>query len=98
MPDLASIPTPFVLIDLPTVHRNIDKLAAYGRKHDIAIRPHTKTHKSIEMGRLQMAAGAIGLTVAKAGEAQVMAQASDDILVAYPAFDPYRRSIVADLA
>jgi len=98
MNTLATISTPAIVIDLPTVHHNIANLAAYGRKHNLSIRPHTKTHKSIEMARLQMQAGAIGLTVAKAGEAQTMAEVCDDILIAYPAFDPHRRDTVARLA
>jgi len=95
---LEKVPTPAIVIDLPTVRRNIQKLATYGRQHNLAIRPHTKTHKSIEMAKLQIQAGAIGLTVAKAGEAQAMAHACDDILIAYPAFDPHRREAICKLA
>jgi D-serine deaminase-like pyridoxal phosphate-dependent protein len=98
MNSAADIPTPAVVIDLPKVRHNIAKLAAYGRQHRLAIRPHTKSHKSVEMARLQLQAGATGLTVAKAGEAQVMAEACNDILVAYPAFDPHRRSVLCQLA
>jgi D-serine deaminase-like pyridoxal phosphate-dependent protein len=90
--------TPAILIDMPTVHRNINKLAAWSHKHRIGVRPHTKTHKSIAMARLQLQAGAVGLAVAKAGEAETMAEACDDILVAYPAFDPYRREHLTQLA
>src|SRR5689334_3225656 len=90
--------TPAVLIDLPTVKRNIAKLRAYSQQHNLAVRPHTKTHKSIAMGKLQMDAGAIELAVAKAGEAEVMASASRDILIAYPAFDRGRCDRIAQLA
>src|SRR5438874_8239624 len=93
-----STPTPALVIDLPAVKRNIARLAAYGREHKLAIRPHTKTHKSIRMARLQLEAGAVGLTVAKAGEAMTMAQAGNDIFVAYPALDPWRREHLATLA
>ena len=61
------------------------------RRWGVTLRPHTKTHKSIRMARLQLDAGAAGLTVAKAGEAMTMAQAGNDIFVAYPALDPWRR-------
>src|SRR3954468_12368494 len=91
-------PTPALVIDLPTVKRNISRLAAYGRQHNLGIRPHTKTHKSIRMAKLQLDAGAVGLTTAKAGEALVMAEAGDDIFVAYPAFDPWRCERLAKLA
>src|SRR5207237_10570479 len=90
--------TPSVIIDLPIAKRNIARLADYGRKHNLGIRPHTKTHKSLRMARLQVDAGAVGLTVAKLGEAEVMAQPSDDIFIAYPALDPYRSQKIAELA
>ncbi|MEA2735102.1 MAG: hypothetical protein QOE14_1553 [Humisphaera sp.] len=91
-------PTPALIIDLPTVKRNIARLAEYGRAHKLAIRPHTKTHKSIRMAKLQLDAGAAGLTVAKIGEAMTMAEAGNDIFIAYPAFDPWRRERLAGLA
>src|SRR3954454_11579971 len=91
-------PTPALVIDLPTVKRNISRLAEYGRQHRLGIRPHTKTHKSIRMAKLQLAAGAVGLAVAKAGEAMVMAEAGDDLFVAYPALDPWRSERLAKLA
>jgi D-serine deaminase-like pyridoxal phosphate-dependent protein len=91
-------PTPSLVIDLPTVRRNIARLADYGRAHKLAIRPHTKTHKSIRMARLQLEAGAAGLTVAKVGEAMTMAEAGRDIFIAYPALDPWRRERLASLA
>src|SRR6478735_8107758 len=93
-----AIPTPSLVIDLLTARRNIAKLAAYGREHNLAIRPHTKTHKSIRMAKLQLEAGAVGLTAAKIGEAQTMAEAGRDIFIAYPALDPWRRERLAQLA
>src|SRR5438552_15940802 len=90
--------TPAVIVDLAIAQRNIEKLAAYGREHSLGIRPHTKTHKSERMARLQMEAGAVGLTVAKVGEADVMADATNDLLIAYPTLDPYRAARVAQLA
>src|SRR5215204_629735 len=93
-----ALPTPSIIIDLPTVKRNIARLAEYGRKHNIGIRPHTKTHKSIRMAKLQLQAGAVGLTAAKVGEAMVMAEAGDDLFVAYPAIDPWRSERLAKLA
>ncbi|WP_428940264.1 alanine racemase [Fontivita pretiosa] len=95
---LESVPTPAVVIDLPTVRRNIARLAEYCRRQGLGLRPHTKTHKSLFMAQLQMQAGAIGLTVAKAGEAEVMRQASQDVLVAYPALDAARCRRLAELA
>jgi D-serine deaminase-like pyridoxal phosphate-dependent protein len=82
--------TPEMVIDLAVVDRNIERLADYARRHGIAVRPHTKTHKSLYMACRQISAGAVGLTAAKAGEAEVMAAACEDVLVAYPAIDPHR--------
>src|SRR5688572_5885420 len=92
------IPTPALVIDLPTVQRNINRLATYAAKHEIGVRPHTKTHKLIEMSRRQLAAGAVGLTVAKVGELEVMSQAGDDLLLAYPALDPARTHRIAEIS
>ncbi|MBA2707234.1 MAG: alanine racemase [Gemmatimonadaceae bacterium] len=91
-------PTPAILIDLPTVKRNIARLAEYGRAHNIGIRPHTKTHKSIRMAQLQLQAGAVGLTTAKVSEAITMGEAGDDLLIAFPALDGWRAEHLAKLA
>ena len=91
-------PTPSLIIDLPTVKRNVARLAEYAKQHHLAVRPHTKTHKSIRMAKLQLEAGAAGLTVAKVGEAMAMAEAGKDIFIAYPALDPWRRERLANLA
>src|SRR3954470_10869562 len=95
---IETIPTPSVIIDLPTAQRNIEKMSRYCREHNLKLRPHTKTHKSIYMARLQMEAGASGLTVAKVGEARAMAEAGDDLLIAYPALDRNRSSQIAEMA
>ena len=61
----------------------------------------TPTPKSVEIARLQLAAGACGLTVAKVGEAEALLPAFDgglaDILVAYPTVDPARTQRLAML-
>jgi D-serine deaminase-like pyridoxal phosphate-dependent protein len=99
---VASVPTPALVVDAETVRANVARLAAYAAAHGIAVRPHTKTHKSVEVARLQLAAGARGLTVAKVGEAEIMRAAFDDrpadILMAYPAVDPIRTGRLATLA
>ncbi len=92
------VPTPAIVIDAAAVRRNLKRLADYSKQHGVKLRPHTKTHKSKMLGRMQMEAGAIGLTVAKAGEAQVMSEVAHDILMAYPAVDPLRCEALAKLA
>src|SRR5262249_45853971 len=65
--------TPSLLIDLDILTRNIDEMATVARDAGVKLRPHTKTHKSPEIARMQLEAGATGITVAKLGEAEVMA-------------------------
>ena len=65
--------TPAMLIDLDIVDANIQKAARYAEKAGLRLRPHVKTHKSIEMARRQLAAGAAGLCVATVSEAEVFA-------------------------
>jgi len=82
---VSEIDTPAVLIDLDIMERNLERAASYCRAHDLRLRPHTKTHKIPAIGRLQLARGAAGLTVAKVGEAEVMLETgTPDLLVAYP--------------
>jgi D-serine deaminase-like pyridoxal phosphate-dependent protein len=96
--DAQDVPTPCIVIDAAVVRRNLARLADYAKRHNLKLRPHTKTHKSIRVGRMQVELGAAGLTVAKVGEAQVMANAADDLLMAYPAVDRLRCEALATLA
>lgn len=80
----AELDTPCTLIAAEVVARNIARMADYCRQHGIALRPHTKTHKSKRIARMQLDAGAVGLTVAKPGEADVMSELGAEVLVAYP--------------
>src|SRR6516162_1198936 len=74
--------TPALLLDLPVVRRNITRMAARTRG-PTRLRPHVKSHKSTEIARLQIEAGAIGLTAATVWEAAAMAAAGmDDLLIA----------------
>jgi D-serine deaminase-like pyridoxal phosphate-dependent protein len=77
--------TPDVVVDIEIVRRNVLRAAALAREAGVSLRPHVKTHKLPQIARLQMDAGAVGIQVAKLGEAEVMAAAGiDDILVGYP--------------
>lgn len=82
---LEHVPTPSVLVDLDVLESNIAGMAGIARRAGVALRPHAKTHKCPEIARLQVAAGARGLCVAKVGEAEVFAAAGcHDLFVAYP--------------
>jgi 3-hydroxy-D-aspartate aldolase len=67
--------TPALVIDLDVLERNIAAMAAHADKHRIALRPHAKTHKSAEIAKRQIAAGALGVCCAKLGEAEALAAA-----------------------
>lgn len=83
LPD--GIDTPALLVDLPVVEANVARLQAELDARGIALRPHAKTHKSVRIAKLQIAAGARGLTVGNLGEAEVLAAGGiDDLFVAYP--------------
>jgi D-serine deaminase-like pyridoxal phosphate-dependent protein len=76
--------TPAVVIDMDRVERNIARIQAACDAAGVASRPHIKTHKSPLLAKLQIAAGAKGITCQKLGEAEVMADAGiDDILISY---------------
>jgi len=92
------IPTPALLLDAAVVRQNIARLADYARGAGLKVRPHTKTHKSSRVATMQLEAGALGLAVAKVGEAAVMAELCDDLLMAYPPVDLDRAKQFAALA
>jgi D-serine deaminase-like pyridoxal phosphate-dependent protein len=76
--------TPAVVIDMDRVEANIARVQAQCDAAGLANRPHIKTHKSPELAKMQVAAGARGITCQKIGEAEVMASAGlDDILISY---------------
>jgi D-serine deaminase-like pyridoxal phosphate-dependent protein len=76
-------PAPIVVVDV--MQRNIDRMQAFAAEHQLDVRPHVKTHKCVEIGRRQVAAGAVGITAGNVGEAEVFARAGfDDIFLAYP--------------
>jgi len=77
-----ALDTPALYVDLDALERNIAQMQQQCRSWGVALRPHTKTHKIPEIAQMQLDAGAIGITVAKLGEAEVLP--GDDVLIAYP--------------
>ena len=76
--------TPVPVVDLDRLESNITRLQTYLDEHEIANRPHIKTHKIPQIARLQMDAGAAGITCQKVSEAELMADAGfDDIFLPY---------------
>jgi len=87
MPLLPELATPCLLVDVDRLDANIATMAELARRLGVALRPHAKTHKSVEIARRQLAAGAHGLTVATVSEAEIFAAAGcDDLFIAYPLY------------
>ena len=80
----ALLQTPALVIDLDVLERNIVRMADHAKARGIALRPHAKSHKSIEIAKFQMAAGAVGICVAKLGEAEALGAEIDSILITSP--------------
>ena len=94
-----AIDTPALLIDADRLRANVNAMAAAARAGGVALRPHAKTHKMLEVAALQLGAGAAGLTVAKLGEAEVFVDGGcDDILIAYPLVGDAKLERLAALA
>lgn len=85
MTKVSDLDTPAVTVDLDIVEANIKRIQNKLDGFGIANRPHIKTHKLPQMARLQMEAGAIGITCQKIGEAEVFAESgvADDILLTF---------------
>lgn len=78
-------PTPYLCVDRNRLRRNVRRAAERAALTRTALRPHVKTHKSPEIARLQLSSGAVGLTVATIGEAEVFVRhGCTDVFIAYP--------------
>jgi D-serine deaminase-like pyridoxal phosphate-dependent protein len=96
---LGEVETPVAVVDLDRLEANLTRLQTYASGHGIALWPHTKTHKTREIGMRQLALGAAGLTVAKSGEAEVFREAgAGRILMHYPPFGTAKADRLAVLA
>lgn len=91
--------TPALLIDLPAMTRNIERMAAFAKARGIGLRPHVKTHKSVEIARRQVAAGAIGVSCVTLGEAEIMVEGGiPGVLITSPAVTPSKIARLVKLA
>ena len=96
---LDAVDTPSVLVDEARLERNMLEIAQLAGQHGKRLRPHVKTHKTVEIAARQRELGAVGLTVAKLGEAEAYADAGfDDLLVCYPLVGPLKLARLAALA
>ncbi|WP_325176613.1 alanine racemase [Paenibacillus alkalitolerans] len=91
--------TPCIVVDANQMRCNIRLMAERIDSCGVALRPHAKTHKIPEIAKLQIEAGAAGITVAKLSEADVMEAAGiRDIFIAYPVVDPVKLEKVARMS
>jgi D-serine deaminase-like pyridoxal phosphate-dependent protein len=70
----AKLQTPALVLDLDIFERNLAHMTAHAKKHGIGLRPHAKTHKSVEIAKRQIAAGANGVCCAKLGEGEALGE------------------------
>ncbi len=96
---VSEIDTPALVVDMDVMEANLSRVAGYAREHGLRLRPHTKTHKSVQLGKLQLKSGAVGLTVAKVSEAEVMlGSATPDLLLAFPIIGHTKLDRLMDVA
>jgi D-serine deaminase-like pyridoxal phosphate-dependent protein len=93
------VETPALLVDLDVMEANIRRWQAAVDATSVAFRPHIKTHKAPAVAAQQLAAGAVGLAVAKVAEAEVFAAVGcRDLVVAYPVVGASKWARLAALA
>ena len=93
------IDTPALLLDRNRLRGNIETMATLIGGMPADLRPHCKTHKSVEIARMQMAAGAVGITCAKVGEAEALVDGGiGDVLISSPIVGPIKLERLTALA
>lgn len=95
----AQLNTPALVLDIDVLDRNIAVMQARADAKGVALRPHAKTHKSVDIARRQLAAGAVGLCCAKIGEAEALADGGiGGLLITSPVTAPGAVQRLAALA
>jgi D-serine deaminase-like pyridoxal phosphate-dependent protein len=80
---LSAVDTPSLILDAAALEVNLERVASFFASRPCRLRPHFKSHKCTRIAKLQLQAGAVGITCAKLGEAEVLAEAGiRDILIA----------------
>ncbi len=84
-----SLNTPALVLDLEMLDRNIAEMANFAKAHNVKLRPHSKTHKSADIAKRQIKAGALGVCCAKLGEAEALAEAGvESVHITSPVVTP----------
>ena len=96
---VSGIDTPALVLDLDALDRNIARMATAAAAAGIDLRPHAKCHKSVDIARRQIEAGAVGITCQKVSEAEVFVAAGmTDVLISNEVVAPAKVERVAALA
>lgn len=96
---LANIQTPALLLDLDVMERNQARMMDFFKTTSAKLRPHTKTHRTPALAKIQLAAGAQGICCGNLGEAEVMVRAGiRDVLVTKEIVQPQEFALAAELA
>lgn len=95
--DAAELDTPVLVVDEAILQQNIDEMASVAKQLGVNLRPHMKTHKTYEVARRQIEAGATGIMCAKLSEAEIMADGGiDDIVIGFSVVgEPKNRRLLA---
>src|SRR6202034_978701 len=95
----AQLDTPALIVELAVLDRNIRRMAAFAAAKGVGLRPHAKTHKSDEIARRQLAAGAIGICCATLSEADIMVRGGiPGVLITSPVVTPAKIARLIRLA
>lgn len=96
---MLEVDTPALLVDHERLEENVRRYAELASQAGVRLRPHIKTHKTVEIAEMQLRAGAGGITTAKLSEAEVFVEAGvRDIFVAYPIIGSEKAQRAARLA
>src|SRR5882757_11254434 len=94
-----ALATPALILDLDALEHNLKAMARLCKRAGVSLRPHAKTHKSIEIANRQIAAGAVGISVATVREAAVMVEAGvPGVLLTTPVVGDIKLDILCGLA
>jgi D-serine deaminase-like pyridoxal phosphate-dependent protein len=95
---LSDVETPALVVDESALRRNVTAMASIARSSSVALRPHVKTHKSAEIGRIQLDEGAIGLSCATVAELHAFSRLGfDELLLTSPVADRRKLERLAEI-
>lgn len=96
---MTNLDTPTLLVDLDALEANLQLMSNYFAKRHAKLRPHFKSHKCTTIAKMQLKAGAVGITCAKLGEAEILANAGiKNILIANEIVGPIKIARLIGLA